>query len=55
MDDSGINVNEFDITKFIDEDIDYEHFFQHSESILFSHSPEQPFYEIKSKTVDSSR
>lgn len=53
MDESGINLD-FDIAEYLDgDDINYEHFFAMSEEMLFS--PERPYYEIKSKTIDSSR
>lgn len=53
MDESGINLD-FDLAEFLDGDqINYEHFFERSEEMLFNE--DRPYYEIKSKTVDSSR
>lgn len=53
MDESGINL-EFDLAEYLDGDnIDYEHYFEKSEEMLFP--PDRPYYEIKSKTVDASR
>lgn len=54
MDESGIDLD-FDLDKYINADINYEEFLEQSEQFLFSQDQELPYYELKSRTVDSSR
>lgn len=54
MDESGIDLD-FDLDKYINGDINYDELFQQSEHILCSQDQELPYYELKSRMVDSSR